>query len=140
MCEEKFRGTKEENPFVVVEVEYKMMGYYKRFKSREEYKEYDDGRRHLRNYCKTIHDNERSGRWSGDEVRKQKCQWMDDSSSWNQRWGEMYTPTDLRQMIECVMGDINPYVWFLWKNFEETETTTDDLGVVHHYKMEYEGE
>jgi hypothetical protein len=62
ICEEGTTGTREENPFVVVEVEYKMMGYYKRFKSKQEYEEYDRGRKHLRNYCKEIDGNDKSGK------------------------------------------------------------------------------
>jgi hypothetical protein len=71
-------------------------------------------------------------------VRRHKSKWMDDAASWNRQWGEMYTPEDIRQMIEAFMEDLNPCVWFLWRKFEETETTPEDLGVVHHYKMEWE--
>jgi hypothetical protein len=72
------------------------------------------------------------GAWAVDEVRKHKNKRLVKARNSNLRWGEMYTPEEVRPLISSYMEDIDPSMR-MWSRalFQETETAPNDLGLVH---------
>jgi hypothetical protein len=139
-CREEERLDEKENPYTVVEVEYKYMGFHKRFHSRKEYEDYDSGRRQLRKWYLEIESRAESGELDGVDLVREREDWLTKCFGWNNKWGGSYTPEDLRMAIDRMLQEVNAGVWMLWKPFEIKETTPKRLVGVDHYKIETEGD
>lgn len=124
--------------FVVIEMEYKFMGYYKRFHDSKEYNEYDSSKRELRKAYWEISKEEESGCVNSVTLKQRKMKWLDDACVWNNRWGEMYTPEDIRQVIDEWLRDTQKGEWLWWRPFKEMVTNANILGKVDHFKKEWE--
>lgn len=138
ICDGGEYGTDDTNVYKVVEVQYKYMGFYKTFKSKDEYERYEEGKVKLRQMCEEIKGMESGGKLTGEEVRMSKMGWLDQAREWSNEWGEMYTPDDIREVIDLWLRDISSKVWLWWAPFKEMETTPDILGHIDHYKIERE--
>jgi hypothetical protein len=138
ICTEGGRSDEAAYPFAVVEEEYKLMGYYKRFKSEKEYREYDEERRQMRDYYAWIRVEQRKQRLEGEPLMAEQKKWLTKACDWNNKWGEMYTPQDIRRAVEEMMGDVEPGTALWWKPFKIYATTRGQLGEINHYKQERE--
>jgi hypothetical protein len=136
MCLEDGRKDAGANPYVVIEEEYRLMGYYKRFESGEEYREYDVGRKTLRDLYMQIRTDEQRDELDRESLNRAKKEWLERACVWNNRWGEMYTPQDIRTAVEQLMEEVEPGTWLWWTPFTVVAATREQLGHIDHFRVE----
>jgi hypothetical protein len=128
---------REDKAYTVVEVEYRYMGYHKTFRSKKKCVEYDATRQELRDAYLKIEKMVEEGRPEGEVLRERKA-WLEMSCDWNNRWGESYTPEDLRMAIDRNLQEVDAGIWLWWNPFKVQETTPKQLRGVNHFKVEAE--
>jgi hypothetical protein len=100
--------------FHVVDVEYTRLGFYKEFKSKEEYEMYIAQKNDLMMRIEGLQEQNRARTLLGFPVSDiEELEWLEDAKGFVNRWGENYVPENLRWLIDTVLWihDLEPSIW-----------------------------
>jgi hypothetical protein len=130
--------TEEDKPYVAVEIEFRFMGYYRRFGSKNKYEAYCEERKALRERYVEIETLEGKLEVAGQELTKLKEEWLEQALSWRTRWGEMNASEDVRLAIDKMLQDTRAGACVHWNPFRVQMTSPNSIGNIDVFKHAFE--